>query len=41
LVKVGGRPGIPVELAITQTEVDLHDTNKRWASATEMNGLRR
>ena len=30
LVKVGGRPGIPVELAITQTEVDLHDTNKRW-----------
>jgi hypothetical protein len=42
LVKVGGRPGIPVELAITQTEVDLHDTNKRWASATtEMNGPRR
>ena len=30
LLKVGGRPGIPVELAITETELALHDTNKRW-----------
>jgi hypothetical protein len=31
LVKVGGRPGIPVESVMTTTELELHDTNKRWA----------
>lgn len=31
LVKVGGRPGIPLESVMTQAELDLHDTNKRWA----------
>lgn len=32
LIKVGGRPGIPIKVAITQTERDLHDTNSRWAA---------
>jgi len=30
LIKVGGRPGIPIKVAITDTERQLHDTNKRW-----------
>ncbi|MEJ7894182.1 MAG: hypothetical protein WKF94_16255 [Solirubrobacteraceae bacterium] len=30
LVKVGGRPGIPVHVALTATELALHDTNKLW-----------
>ncbi|MEU8820044.1 ATP/GTP-binding protein [Actinoplanes sp. NPDC048796] len=30
LIKVGGRPGIPIRMAITDTERHLHDTNTRW-----------
>ena len=30
LVKVGGRPGIPIHVALTSSERDLHDTNKLW-----------
>lgn len=30
LIKVGGRPGIPIQATITSTERRLHDTNKRW-----------
>ncbi|WP_139006910.1 ATP/GTP-binding protein [Arthrobacter crystallopoietes] len=30
LFKVGGRPGIPVALKLTNVEKPLHDTNKRW-----------
>jgi len=30
LVKVGGRPGIPVHVALTNTELALNDTNQRW-----------
>ena len=30
LIKVGGRPGIPVHVALTQTETGLNDTNKLW-----------
>jgi len=30
LIKVGGRPGIPVNVALTADELGLHDTNKRW-----------
>jgi len=30
LVKVGGRPGIPVHVALTAVEEGLNDTNKRW-----------
>ena len=32
LIKVGGRPGIPIRVAITETERHLHDTNTRWVS---------
>jgi hypothetical protein len=32
LVKVGGRPGIPVRVALTEVERDLNDTNRRWAA---------
>ncbi|AMW13757.1 ATP/GTP-binding protein [Streptomyces qaidamensis] len=34
LIKVGGRPGIPIKVAITDAERRLHDTNTRW-TATE------
>ncbi|WP_041684457.1 hypothetical protein [Renibacterium salmoninarum] len=30
LIKVGGRPGIPTQLHLTQVEADLNDTNKKW-----------
>jgi hypothetical protein len=30
LVKVGGRPGIPVHVRLTALEQALHDTNKLW-----------
>lgn len=30
LIKVGGRPGIPIKVTITDTERHLHDTNTRW-----------
>jgi hypothetical protein len=32
LIKVGGRPGIPIRVTITDTERHLHDTNTRWVS---------
>jgi hypothetical protein len=34
LLKVGGRPGIPVKIQITSTERRLHDTNARWTAAS-------
>ncbi|MFD0315656.1 ATP/GTP-binding protein [Streptomyces flavalbus] len=40
LIKVGGRPGIPIQVAITDTERHLHDTNKRWAANEPANGPR-
>jgi hypothetical protein len=30
LIKVGGRPGIPVEVVLTQGELAVNDTNKQW-----------
>ena len=30
LVKVGGRPGIPVEVHLTEAERTINDTNKLW-----------
>ena len=30
LVKVGGRPGIPIRVDLTRTEQHIHDTNKLW-----------
>ncbi|MFI9311128.1 ATP/GTP-binding protein [Streptomyces triculaminicus] len=31
LVKVGGRPGIPFHVELTQAELEVNNTNKRWA----------
>ncbi|MFC5382136.1 ATP/GTP-binding protein [Aquipuribacter nitratireducens] len=30
LIKVGGRPGIPVQVTLTSVEGSLNDTNKKW-----------
>ena len=30
LVKVGGRPGIPVQVQLTSVETNINDTNKLW-----------
>ncbi|GLY24673.1 ATP/GTP-binding protein [Micromonospora sp. NBRC 101691] len=35
LIKVGGRPGIPIRVSITETERRLHDTNQRWAATAD------
>ncbi|GAB2718035.1 ATP/GTP-binding protein [Kitasatospora kifunensis] len=31
LIKVGGRPGIPVKIKLTEAERDINDTNRKWA----------
>ena len=36
LVKVGGRPGIPVNVQLTQVELSLHDTNRLWNSQSRV-----
>lgn len=36
LVKVGGRPGIPIHIDLTDTERSLHDTNKRWRDVSRV-----
>jgi hypothetical protein len=30
LIKVGGRPGIPIEVVLTPAELAVNDTNKQW-----------
>lgn len=35
LIKVGGRPGIPIKVAITDAERRLHNTNTRWTPNEE------
>jgi hypothetical protein len=30
LIKVGGRPGIPVSVQLTSIERTIHDTNRLW-----------
>jgi len=30
LIKIGGRPGIPVKVVLSQSELALNDTNKLW-----------
>lgn len=35
LVKVGGRPGIPFHVELTEPELALNDTNQRWKQWTE------
>ncbi|WP_254903978.1 ATP/GTP-binding protein [Streptomonospora nanhaiensis] len=36
LVKVGGRPGIPVHVDLTSVERRVHDTNKLWHQASRI-----
>jgi hypothetical protein len=36
LIKVGGRPGIPIKVGITDTERRLHDTNTRWTQPEQL-----
>lgn len=36
LVKVGGRPGIPVQVHLTAVEKNIHDTNKLWHSTSRV-----
>lgn len=33
MIKVGGRPGISVMVRLTQVEIDMNNTNKRWGNA--------
>lgn len=35
LVKVGGRPGIPFHVELTQAELEVNNTNKRWGMQGE------
>ncbi|GLY02426.1 MULTISPECIES: ATP/GTP-binding protein [Actinoplanes] len=39
LIKVGGRPGIPIHVAITDIERHLHDTNTRWVANGVADGI--
>jgi hypothetical protein len=39
LVKVGGRPGIPVHVALTDVEQALNDTNKRWHDQSRLSDV--
>ncbi|MDP9027398.1 MAG: ATP/GTP-binding protein, partial [Actinomycetota bacterium] len=34
LIKVGGRPGIPVQVVLTEAELAVNDTNKMWREKT-------
>lgn len=36
LVKVGGRPGIPVHITLTDAELAINDTNQRWHTASRI-----
>ncbi|RPF27003.1 ATP/GTP-binding protein [Georgenia muralis] len=36
LIKVGGRPGIPVQVQLTSVEMGIHDTNKRWEEVSRV-----
>ena len=33
VIKVGGRPGIPVQVSLTHHELSLNNTNQRWEHA--------
>jgi hypothetical protein len=35
LIKVGGRPGIPVHVDLTSVEREINDTNKLWKTGSE------
>lgn len=36
LLKVGSRPGIPLQVVLTDAEHEVHDTNRRWRTASQI-----
>lgn len=38
LIKVGGKPGIPLNVRLTQAEISINDTNRRWHVASRAGG---
>ena len=36
LIKVGGRPGIPVKVELTDAELAINDTNKAWHTPSRL-----
>ncbi|WP_159025326.1 ATP/GTP-binding protein [Streptomyces pluripotens] len=38
LVKAGANPGIPIQTALTQAEIQLNDTNQKWANRIAVEG---
>lgn len=36
LIKVGGRPGIPVQVVLTSAELEVNNTNKRWEQTSKI-----
>lgn len=40
LIKVGGRPGIPIHVQLTNAEREIHDTNKLWHERSRHGGDR-
>jgi len=41
MIKIGGRPGIPFRVTLTQAEERLHDTNKLWHQQSRRGDLAR
>ncbi|WP_211287010.1 ATP/GTP-binding protein [Georgenia soli] len=39
LVKVGGRPGIPIDVQLTEVEMGIHDTNKLWHTVSRIGAM--
>lgn len=39
LVKVGGRPGIPISVQLTDAELSINDTNKLWHSQSRVGSV--
>ena len=37
MIKVGQRPGIPINITLTEAERAIHDTNKRWHDRSRIN----
>ncbi len=40
LIKVGGRPGIPLQVQLTAAEAGINDTNRLWHDASAANSER-
>ncbi|MBD8057847.1 hypothetical protein IC607_02555 [Cellulomonas sp. JH27-2] len=40
LIKVGGRPGVPVQVHLTPSELSLANSNRRWQTTAPAGGAR-